>query len=369
MSVTAPPRPTSAPLVAEPPDHEALEALIEEARQRARRRRRRYAAAALVIAGGIVAGVMSFGGDGGPAVASADESSPGSSARGQAPASTRVRNGPLTVIDGNGIISVDARGERRQLFRCQPAPGPGFCTVIEGMAWSRTGRELLFSATTISVGSRFHGMHVLDLSTGKVRRAGAEAFLPDWSPDGRIAVVDPALFPVSIGWIYIRRIDGRLATQKALSTGTGGFDSSPSWSPDGKRLVFSTRQNGVWTVSVIDADGSHLRLLATHGSAPAWSPDGTLIAYRTPCGVKLMTPSGREVIPAARSTRCDGLGVRGVPTWSPDGKRIAISAAAGIYVMDRDGGNRTLLPVRSASLVGKDARVAWQPILRAARSG
>jgi hypothetical protein len=363
MSIAAPPKPTGAPPVGEPADHDALQALIEEARRRARRRRRRYVAVALLLAGGIAAGVTVFGGHNAPVVASADGSSPGQSGRGQASVRAGVRNGPLTVIDGDGIVSVDARGRARQLFRCQASFGSRFCTVIEGLAWSRTGRELLFSATTISIASRYHGMHVLDLATGRVRSAGMEAFLPDWSLDGRIALVDPAAFPVPIGWIYLRRVDGRLATQTLLSTGTQGDDSSPSWSPDGKQLVFATRQNGVWTVSLIDADGSHRRLLATHASSPAWSPDGTLVAYRTPCGVKLMTPSGREVIPAFPATKCHTLGVRGVPTWSPDGKRIAIPARNGIYVMDRDGRNRSLLSLVSPSFtVGHHERVAWEPI-------
>ena len=66
MSVTSPPRP---PRPSDPVTHgefDALvEALIEEARQRARRRRRRYGAVALVVAAVAIASFIGFGGHGG----------------------------------------------------------------------------------------------------------------------------------------------------------------------------------------------------------------------------------------------------------------------------------------------------------------
>ena len=74
MSVTAPPRPPRIPRPSDPVTHDELdalvEALIEEARQRARRRRRRYAASILLVA--LAAGGAYFGFDhaGGGAIAS-----------------------------------------------------------------------------------------------------------------------------------------------------------------------------------------------------------------------------------------------------------------------------------------------------------
>jgi len=278
-----------------------------------------------------------------------------------------VRNGALTVIDGNGIVNVNSRGDRHTLFRCLSGPGPRFCTVIEGIDWSPTGRRLLFSSTTISSASRYNGMHVLDLTTGKTRRAGIEGFAPNWSHDGRIALVEPTTFPLPVGSIFIRRIDGPTATEKRLTTGSEGYDSSPAWSPSGQRLVFATRQNGMSTISIIDSDGSHRRLLAKHASSPTWSPDGSVIAYRTPCGVKLITPTGTDVTPVVPGG-CGSLGVRGVPHWSPDGRRIAIGTRKGIYVTDRDGRHRSFistggfLPMRS--MLSPDAQLSWQPITK-----
>jgi dipeptidyl aminopeptidase/acylaminoacyl peptidase len=367
MSVSAPARPSRSDDSIDREELRALvEALIEEARRRTRRRRRRNAAAALLVAAGIGAGALIFGGSGGPAAVSANEASSGGRSASASVRPLRVRNGPLTVADGNGIIALDRHGARHRLFGCQPPGFDRFCTVIQGIAWSPSGDELLFTPTTVSMPSRFRGMHLLDVATGKTRRAGGEGFSPAWSQDGRIALVEPSIWPLPVGSIYIRRIVGSHVTDELLATGTVGYDSSPSWSPDGKRLVFATRRDGQWTISIIDADGSHRRLLATHATAPTWSPDGTVIAYRTSCGARLISPNGTDVSPQTHRG-CGSLGVRGVPHWSPDGRRIAIATRDSIYVMNRDGTGRQFLPLSSfgepfSPIFGPVAQVSWRPI-------
>src|SRR6267142_6508661 len=55
----------------------------------------------------------------------------------------------------------------------------------------------------------------------------------------------------------------------------------PRWSPDGKRIAFSSRRTGDYEVWVINRDGSGLQQLTqSHGGHYSpWSPDGFQIAY------------------------------------------------------------------------------------------
>ena len=62
-------------------------------------------------------------------------------------------------------------------------------------------------------------------------------------------------------------------------------DSSPSWSPDGSKIVFSSDIDGQsgYNIYVMDIDGSNITRLTTNNDAydqyPSWSPDGTKIAF------------------------------------------------------------------------------------------
>ena len=64
--------------------------------------------------------------------------------------------------------------------------------------------------------------------------------------------------------------------QKRLQITTGpGIDDSPSWSPDGRHLVFSSMVNGQSHIFMINRDGTEQERLTsggTHHSSPSWSP-------------------------------------------------------------------------------------------------
>ena len=57
---------------------------------------------------------------------------------------------------------------------------------------------------------------------------------------------------------------------------------NPSWSPDGRWLVFESRRHGPAELYVIGVDGTGERRLTwngAHDTHPAWSPDGASIVF------------------------------------------------------------------------------------------
>ncbi|MFQ5674594.1 MAG: peptidase MA family metallohydrolase [bacterium] len=114
--------------------------------------------------------------------------------------------------------------------------------------------------------------------------------------------------------------------------------SSPSWSPDGKRIVFSgTNFAGVNDLYVVEEESGELQRL-THDfyddRDPAWSPKGDAVAFSSDrsregqhgfLNLFLYKFSSGSIVPLSNGKHNDYA-----PAWSPDGGMLAFSS-------DRDG--------------------------------
>lgn len=93
------------------------------------------------------------------------------------------------------------------------------------------------------------------------------------SPDGRQLAIDlqGSLWVLPVGGGAARRLTDAYHDAR-----------QPSWSPDGRSLVFQGYRDGGYDLWAVDADGTRLRQL-TRGPhddrEPAWSPDGRTIAF------------------------------------------------------------------------------------------
>jgi TolB protein len=145
-------------------------------------------------------------------------------------------------------------------------------------AWSPDGRELAFSARYGPILPHGSGIFAVSLSTHRLRtitpvKRGREDDSPDWSPDGKTIAFTRQVIGQPLV-IYLVGQDGR--NLRWLTRG-----ESPSWSPSGRSLVFAW-DNGIYR---IHADGAaRTRLARVPGatsfrSRPHWSPDGRKILY------------------------------------------------------------------------------------------
>jgi len=181
-----------------------------------------------------------------------------------------------------------------------------------------------------------------------------DASWPAWSPDGRRL----AFTSVRRGGLFVARPDGS-GLRRVTRSPT--LDVQPGWSPDGRRIAFARAVPGfreeIFTVGI---DGRGLRRLTRSREQdlePDWSPNGRRIAWAS------TSTATRFAQPLVRTMNPDGTGKRSVmpgaaPDWSPDGRRFAFSLRADIFTGEVSGRGR--VNVTSSPGVA-DTRPDWSP--------
>jgi len=116
-----------------------------------------------------------------------------------------------------------------------------------------------------------NGKRILYSST---HLAGAECPpAPDWSKGYRWAIY-------SSYDIFTANLDGSDVKQL---TRTPGYDAEATFSPDGKKIVFTSMRAGDLDIYSMDADGTHVKRLTSelgYDGGPFYSRDGKWIVYR-----------------------------------------------------------------------------------------
>jgi hypothetical protein len=228
------------------------------------------------------------------------------------------------------VATVDLRGNKKTLTEL-------YLGLINGLAWSRTGDEILFTAAPYGFTTSLYAVN----RTGRLRliaHLSGTSTLDDVAPDGRLLIAHMVL---SLSLFYQPTVDS-----KESDLYWHDFSLLSDISRDGKSLLFSeggdaARSGEDFVTYLRGTDGSAAVRLGP-GFPLEISPDGkwalVMGTFRAPSQLLLLPTGAGE----ARPLTHDGIHHQGA-VWTPDGKRIVfVGNEPGhrirYYVQNLDGG-------------------------------
>jgi TolB protein len=167
--------------------------------------------------------------------------------------------------DGNSeIYVVDARGTGLRRLTHHRAIDTSPC-------WSPNGREIAFTSDR----SGAPQIYVMDSDGLNLRRVSYEGSYNDssaWSPSRAFSEIAWAS-RIERGPFDIAVYNFQSKQVRQLTTGRGS-NESPTWSPNGLHIVFTSSRTGSAQVFTMNRDGSNQRRLTSDGNntTPKWGP-------------------------------------------------------------------------------------------------
>ena len=234
-----------------------------------------------------------------------------------------IRSGTLVLANADG-------SDRHTMYE-----GP-LTEDATGPAWSPRGDTILFGLGGFFQRAQIKSAQVMSIHTDgtglvALTQGDVSSGMPSWSPDGKQVVYRVA--QGTTRHLYILDV----ATKKSRKLETGSdFDTFPTWSPRGDWIGFTSKRDGDYEIYRIRPAGTGLQRL-THSPGndahPAFSPDGEWLAFSTARqgfkdeAVGLLLSATFQPYGEIAVMRPDGSDVRlltdnsteeGAPSWIPN---------------------------------------------------
>jgi Tol biopolymer transport system component len=229
------------------------------------------------------------------------------------------------------LSDVAGRGVRRLTFDDRS---------IRGISWMPDGRDIVYAANRVG-GWRMWRVAAFGGSPRDIAIAGRQAQYPAVAAVGNHLVY--ADTPSSSA-IWQANLEAQGGPEERPLIRSAGNESSPVYSPDGKRIADVSDQTGAEEIYVYDADGAG-RVQVTKLNGPRvgrlrWSPGGDALLFdaNTDRGSDLYTvpaePGGKPVRVVLGGSNA---------SWSHDGKWIYFQSRGQIWKATASGGNPELV--------------------------
>jgi len=250
-------------------------------------------------------------------------------------------------VFGSKIVFVSNKSGFKEIYKCD-FDGYGVeqltnsRSISMNPALSPDGKHLAY----IDFTSGRPTLYIKSLTGGSVAAVGKSAVSidPGWRSNSEVAAT---LSFDGNQEIYLVNTDGTLARRV---TNSKSIDISPTFSPDGSKMVFVSSRNGLPQLFIQDlasGDVKRLTFSGRYNTQPSWSPAGDKIVYTTwekggEINIFTINPDGSGLMQLTQ--RC---GENKSPCWSPDGEMIVFTSnrqgKEKLYVMSSKGGNERLL--------------------------
>lgn len=196
----------------------------------------------------------------------------------------------------------------------------------------------------------------------QITKENAITMSPAWSPDGRKLAYTS--FKGGKPDIYVYD----LVTKRTIKLTQGiGANSGANWSPDGKTIVFTSMVNGVTSIYTMNAtNGSGRKQIITSSGGidvePSFSPDGTKLAF---VSARFQRPHVfvRDLA-TGQDTRITFAGwYNTTPSWRPDGRKLLFAGfdkeidRYDVFLVNPDGRQMERLTLDQ----GDNEKPSWSP--------